>query len=156
MPNEDIPLVENHVRNSERSVMSDYMIAEQIRSVLPEIAAPVRPGELVAVWIERAARATQVPASRLRAYWHRKVEAPRVPEYLAIMAAADAAHRRRLAIADLEKEIQGRAEALRTDHQRLCADHPLLARLVPAPPAATEARPPEEVAPRAALRGGRP
>lgn len=143
------------VRNCERSVMSDYMIAEQIRSALPDIAAPVQPGELVAVWIERAARATHVPASRLREYWHRKVRAPRVPEYLAIMAAADAAHRRRLAIADLEKEIESRAEALRTDHQRLCAGNPLLARLVPAPPAATEARPLEEVV-SAGRRGARP
>jgi hypothetical protein len=106
---------------------------------LPGIAEPIRPGELVASWIERAARATGLPAARLRQYWWRKVDAPRAVEYVAIIGAAEAAARRRQAVADLEQEIAARAAQLAADHDRLVADHPVLARLAPAPPRETVA-----------------
>lgn len=120
--------------------VSDQMVAEQLRTMLPDIAAPIRPGEKVEVWIERVHRATGVAAARLRAYWHRKVEAPRVPEYLAIVGAAQRAADRHRAIEALENEIAAKTAQLRADHERLAADHPVLARLAPRPPTEAKAR----------------
>lgn len=118
---------------------SDTFYSEQIRAALPDIASPIRPGELLSVWIERAARATGIPTARLRAYWHRKVECPRIPEYIAVLGAAEAAERRRQAIADLEDSIRAREEELRTDHDRLAKSHPVLAFMAPKPPRASTA-----------------
>lgn len=131
MPKGSKPKTENPVRKIE---MSDVIYSEQIRSALPEIASPIRPGELVATWIERAARASGVPAARLRQYWHRKVEAVRVAEWLAVMNAAQEAWRRQQAITDLERDIQRRSQELARDHDRLVELHPVLARLAPPPP----------------------
>lgn len=137
MPKDTKPKQPSGIRISD--MPSDTFYSEQIRSALPEIASPIRPGELLAVWIERAARQTGISAARLRAYWHRKVECPRIPEYIAVLSAAEAAARRRQAIADLETSIRKREEELASDHDRLRASHPVLVFLAPRPPAESKA-----------------
>ena len=137
---------------SESRMPSETFYCEQIRSALPEIASPIRPGELLCVWIERAARETGISAARLRAYWHRKVECPRIPEYVAVIAAANEAVRRQQAIAELEADISKRAAELANDHDRLTRSHPVLAWIAPAPAKAKTAG---ENAPRVAKRAGR-
>lgn len=126
--------------NGKTMPLCETYYAEQIRSALPDIAAPIRPGEMVATWIERASRATGITSARLRAYWHRKVECPRIPEYIAVLGAAEAAARRQQAIADLESSIHKREEELRTDHDRLARSHPVLAFVAPKPPREEGAR----------------
>lgn len=137
MPKDSTPKTATVVRKIE---MSDLAYSEQIRDALPDIAAPIRPGELVATWIERAHRATGIPAARLRAYWHRKVQAVRVAEWLAVMGAAEAAARRRIAIAELEADIEQRATELARDHDRLAESHPVLVFLAPRPSRPSQAR----------------
>ncbi len=112
---------------------------ETVRSANPLPAEPIRPGENLAVWMERAARRCGVEAGRLKAYWHRKVARPAAHEYIAILAAANDELRRRAAIESLETEIAARTASLRADHVGLVSDHPVLARLVPRPAAQAEA-----------------
>lgn len=119
--------------------MTPEACAEIVRDAIPALAEPIRPGENVATWIERAARRCGVNAGRLKAYWHRRVTRPAAHEYFAIVGAAQAAEARRRAIETLETEIEVRAALLRADHERLASGHPLLARLVPTAPAEAEA-----------------
>lgn len=144
MPKDLSPKTTPEIREAARRVQksdmpSEAYYSEMIRSALPDIAAPIKPGELLSTWIERAARATGISAPRLRAYWHRRVECPRIPEYVAVVAAAQEAARRQQAIADLEESIHAREEELRTDHDRLARSHPVLVFLAPKPPRASKA-----------------
>lgn len=139
-------------QHSERSKpVTPEACVEAVRSAIPTLAEPIRPGENLVVWIERAARRCGVGASRLRQYWHRKVARPAAHEYLAIIGAAQAELDRRRAIEALEHEIEAKAAELRADYQRLSQDHPVLARLVPRPPAAKAAG---EAEPQVARRAG--
>jgi len=144
-------------QNSTRSVqLSPDACLEMVRDAIPILAEPIRPGEKVSGWMDRAARRCGIGAERLTAFWHRRVSRPYADEYIAILDAANAELRRRAAIESLETEIEVRAALLRADHERLVDGHPVLARLVPRPPAATQA---EEAAPGAVVRrragGGR-
>lgn len=114
--------------------MSDALFAEQIRGWIPSIAEPIGPGEMVIAWINRVARVTGIPASRLKSYWHRKIGAPRIHEYIAIRDAALSAQRRRAAIKDLEDEIGRRVRQLREDHADISKMAPVLASILPGPP----------------------
>ena len=133
MPKEAKPKKPTPRSEIKQAMQCETFYSEQIRSALPDIAAPIRPGEMVATWIERAARATGISAARLRAYWHRKVECPRIPEYVAVITAAQEAHRRQQAIAELEADIQKRAAELAGEHDRLTRSYPVLAWIAPAP-----------------------
>ena len=101
--------------------MTPEAIAEDMRSCLPEIAAPIQPCEPVPAWLARAARIAGIPAARARAYWHRKVERPAADEYVRVMAAAEAARRKQ----------QIMEAAYEADRERLARDYPALARFLP-------------------------
>lgn len=101
--------------------MTPQAIAEDMRGCLPIIAAPISPCEPVASWLARAARHAGITAARARAYWHRKVESPRADEYIAVMAAAEAAKRK--------TEFMERAYD--AERNRLARDFPALARFLP-------------------------
>ena len=117
--------------------MTDAQLAEHIRQMLPDIASPVRPGELVSVWIERAARACGVAPSRLRSYWHRKVEAPKASEYLAVVGAAEEAARKRRTIEELQNANAALVAELEALGRSVGADNSGLVGLLP--PVAREA-----------------
>jgi hypothetical protein len=112
-------------------VTTDALLVEQIRQALPDVAPPASPGEPVAAWLTRASRACAIPASRLRAFWHRRVDSATAAEYIAVMQAAAKAAARRQAIAELEHDIEIRTAALVADTARLSALSPALARLAP-------------------------
>lgn len=145
IPNDPCPIFERS------APVTPEACVETVRSAIPLLAEPIRPGENLAVWLDRASRRCGVEAGRLKAYWHRKVCRPAAHEYIAILNAANDELRRRAAIESLETEIAARTETLRADHERLAEGHPVLARLVPRPPAAKAAR---EVAPPVARRAG--
>lgn len=117
------------------TTMSPATIAEDLRTCLPVIAAPIAPCEPVPAWLARAAKAAGIPFARAKRYWHRRVDRPTADEYLAIKAAADAALRKQ----------QIMEAAYEAERQRLSQDFPALARflppsLVPAPDPTVERR----------------
>ncbi|MGO4125699.1 hypothetical protein AB4Z01_14955 [Inquilinus sp. YAF38] len=101
--------------------MTADAFAEEVRSCLPVIAAPIRANEPVPSWLSRAARTAGISVARARAYWYRQVERPRVDEYFAIISAADLSQRR---LEDMES-------AYEADRERFARDFPRLARLLP-------------------------
>ena len=101
--------------------MTADAFAEEVRSCLPVIAAPIRANEPVPSWLSRAARVAGISVARARAYWYRQVERPRVDEYFAIISAADLSQRR---LDDMES-------AYEADRERFARDFPRLARFLP-------------------------
>ena len=102
------------------------------------------PETKLAAWIDRASRCCGVPAARLRAYWHRKVDQPRYLEVTAVLHAYNKEMERRRRIAALEKLIENQAAADRADMARLGDLDPALARIAPADVAALVALVAEE------------
>lgn len=118
------------------TTMSPAAIAEDLRTCLSVIAAPIAPCEPVPAWLARAARTAGIPFARAKRYWHRRVDRPAAHEYLAIKAAADAAMRKH----------QIMEAAYEAERQRLAQDFPALARFLPPSlvPAPDPARRPQE------------
>jgi hypothetical protein len=108
------------ISENQEAAVTPSAIAEDMRGCLPIIAHPISPCEPVPSWLARAARIAGIPARRARAYWHRKVERPAADEYIAILAAADAARRK-------QEIMEAAYEASR---EQLAAHHPRIARLL--------------------------
>ena len=122
--------------NQKGKTVSEAHVVEQVRDALPVLAEPFRPGDKIAVWMDRASRKCGVPAARLRAFWHRKVDQPRYLEVTAVLRAYNEEMERRKRIAALEKLIKNQQAADGEAMARLVDLDPSLARLAPADVAA--------------------
>lgn len=101
--------------------MTADAFAEEVRTCLPIIAAPIKANEPVPSWLARAARIAGITATRARAYWYRQVERPRVDEYFAIISAADLSQRK----------LDAMESAYEADRERFARAFPRVARFLP-------------------------